>query len=104
MVSNVRLPVDGIGKIVRTAEVIIDSVAVHEQVIRTSGLPLAQRIDEYSATVMYVGYGEVGSLDASAVWQIKKVETIGTETRTEWASSNGNYDKIWNNRTGYVYG
>ena len=36
------------------------------------------RIDEVSATVTYVGSAEPGASEADPVWQIKKLETVGT--------------------------
>lgn len=63
----------------------------------------AQRIDESSATVTYVGLAAAGSGNASAVWKIKKIEVSGTVTTISWADGNTNYDNVWNNRASLSY-
>lgn len=60
-------------------------------------------VDEASGTVMYVGKADIGSSQASAVWQIKKVSVSGTVTTTTYADGNGSYDNIWNNRASLSY-
>jgi len=101
--NNVQLPADGVGKKVRTVEVIVGADTVHEQVIYTHDLQMAIRIDEVSADLMYQGNAEVGSLDNEAKWVIRRVEKVGTVTRIEWADGNSNPDNIWNNRAGLIY-
>jgi len=63
----------------------------------------AQRIDEASASLTYVGKADPGSLDSGALWQIKKIEVIGDETIITWADGNTNFDNIWDNRASLIY-
>ncbi len=101
--NNVQLPTDGSGKIVRTVEILVDSITTHEQVIRTNDLPLAGRIDEVSVDLMYQGWAEPGTLNTEAKWTIRKVEKVGTVTSITWADGNGSRDNIWDNRAGLNY-
>lgn len=57
-----------------------------------------QRIDEASATITYIGKADPGSAEGAAVWQIKRVEIIGTETEITWADGNVEFDNVWDNR------
>lgn len=63
----------------------------------------AKIVDEASATVTYIGKAEPGSAEASAVWQIKKIEIIGTETIFTWADGNVSFDNVWNDRASLTY-
>jgi hypothetical protein len=103
MVNYVQLPVDGTGQKVRTVDVIIGTDTVVEQVIRTSDLPLASRIDEVSTSLMYQGWAECGTTDDEAKWTIRKVEKVNTVTSITWADGNSNRDNIWDNRAGLNY-
>ncbi len=60
------------------------------------------RVDEASATVTYIGYAEIGSSQASAVWRIKKIDT-SSGTSIIWADGNDNFDNVWNNRAALTY-
>ncbi len=62
----------------------------------------ALRLDDTStANVIYVGNALVGSLTASAVWQIKKVDQT-TGLVITWAGSAA-FNQIWDNRTSLSY-
>lgn len=63
---------------------------------------MAKRVDEASATVMYVGDAPAGSGIASSVWRIKKVDTTSGVVIT-WADGNTNFDNRWDQRTGLSY-
>ena len=63
----------------------------------------AKIVDEASATVTYIGKAEPGSAEGSAVWQIKKIEIIGTETIFTWADGNVSFDNVWNDRASLTY-
>lgn len=60
------------------------------------------RMDEASATVTYVGTAAAGSSEASAVWQIKKIDSTNPLS-IRWADGNGNYDNVWTNRASLSY-
>jgi hypothetical protein len=62
----------------------------------------AQIVDD-QATYIYIGNAIVGSLSLSSVWSIKKITFIGTITKTEWASSTDLFNKIWDDRSTYIY-
>lgn len=59
--------------------------------------------DQATADILYVGVADIGSSNASAVWQIKKVETVGNVTTTTYADGNSNFDNVWNNRATLTY-
>ena len=63
----------------------------------------AVRLDDYSATVSYVGYAAVGVTGSEAFWKIKRMTTSGTVLTIEWADGNEEYDNIWNNRVALTY-
>ena len=63
----------------------------------------ATRIDEASATVSYVGKAATGSVTASAVWQVQKLDTTSGLIIT-WADSNASFDNVWDNRASLTYG
>lgn len=66
--------------------------------------PRAQRVDEVSSSLMYVGIAEVGSLTSASSWRIYRVSsTAGSSPIIEWADGNSNYDNIWDNRAALVY-
>jgi len=62
----------------------------------------ANRVDLFSSTIIYVGNAAIGSSAGSAVWRIKKIETIGTEDITTWAGT-GLFDQVWSNRAALTY-
>jgi len=60
-------------------------------------------VDEFSETITYVGTAIAGSAYSNPVWQIKKIETSGTQTLIKFADGNVLFDNIWNNRTSLSY-
>lgn len=66
-------------------------------------LGFAQRVDDTTTVdTIYIGYAEIGSSEASAVWRIKKIDTV-TGADTTWADGNDNFDNIWDDRAILVY-
>ena len=65
-------------------------------------LSLAVRVDEPTATLMYVGKAQPGTLTSAAGWQIQKIDTA-TGTQVEWANGNANFESIWDNRASLAY-
>lgn len=60
-------------------------------------------LDEVGDT-MYVGEAIPGSLEAGAVWRIKRLDSSGgIETRVFWADGDTNFDNIWNDRLTLSY-
>lgn len=60
------------------------------------------RIDQVSATLIYIGNAEKTALTSQAVWRISRIDT-STGIVIEYANGNGNYDNIWNNRLSLTY-
>lgn len=60
-------------------------------------------IDEASATVTYIGKAATGSATSSAVWKIKKIETIGAITSITYAGGVATYVNIYDNRASLTY-
>jgi hypothetical protein len=71
--------------------------------VASSSLNFSTILDEASASVSYVGNAAIGSLTSAASWQIKKIETIGTELIITWADGNANFDNVWDDRATKVY-
>jgi hypothetical protein len=56
-----------------------------------------------SGSITYVAKAQVGSAQASAVWQCQKIdETSGTVIT--WADSNANFDNVATDLTALTYG
>ena len=62
-----------------------------------------KRIDEVDADNAYIGTASPCASETDAVWQIRKVVTSGTAISIIFASGNNLFDKIWSNRTTYIY-
>lgn len=62
-----------------------------------------KRIDEASSTVSYVGYAEPGTATSSAQWQIRRVTISGTQTITEFADGDTQFNNVWDNRAALSY-
>lgn len=60
-------------------------------------------VDDYtSANVIYVGKAQPGASTASAVWQIKQVDsTSGVVIR--YADGDSAFDNVWDNRVSLTY-
>lgn len=69
----------------------------------------AKRVEEDSVTpgIYYFGKAVIGSADADAVWQIKRIDTTGILAETTWAEDTGTADdtfvQVWNNRESLTY-
>jgi len=61
------------------------------------------RVDFVGDTIIYKGEALPGALETDSLWRIRKIEFVGTDVFTTWASGNENLDKIWNNRLSYIY-
>lgn len=70
--------------------------------VQTETLLLAQRVDDLTST-MYIGKAVIGSLDAASAWQIKRITFSGSQTITQWANGNSNYNNTWDARASYTY-
>lgn len=55
-----------------------------------------------SGNYVYIAKAALGSSSASAVWQIKRLDTTDTLDIT-WADGNANYDNVFNNYASLSY-
>ena len=53
--------------------------------------------DSGDSDISYVGKAVPGSLTASAIWQVARVDE-NTGTIQEWADGNDSFDNVWDNR------
>lgn len=64
----------------------------------------ATKIDTTTtANVIYIGNAAIASSAASAVWQIKKLDTSTLALDKTWADGNDDFDNVWNNRASLTY-
>lgn len=77
---------------------------------RDYGNPFKMRMDNTGGNsgveVLYLGEAEPGTSESAARWRIKKFTyDSGTNnvSQVDWASGTDNFDKVWDNRTSYVY-
>jgi hypothetical protein len=70
----------------------------------TTNIPKrALAIDEQGSNLTYIGIAMLGSLTSDAVWQILKIEKVGSETTFEYADGNDNYDNVWDDHLSLTY-
>lgn len=63
----------------------------------------SQRIDEVSATLLYIGEAVIGALDTDPVWKIKKILTSGSQTAILWPDDGNGYVHSWADRASLTY-
>lgn len=61
------------------------------------------RVDEISPTEMYLGKAAPGSAESSPVWQIRKVETIGTLLSVKFPDGIDTFNSSWTSRASLIY-
>ena len=63
-----------------------------------------KRIDQASATTLYIGEAEPGSSSASPLWRIRRISLTasGDPVAIEFAAS-GSSTAIWDNRSSLIY-
>lgn len=61
------------------------------------------RVDDASPTITYVGEASINSSESSAVWRIKKLETIGTVFKVTWANGSQAFNNVWDDRLSLTY-
>lgn len=62
---------------------------------------LSKRIDEASATVIYIGEAAPGASEIASVWRIKKID-FTNPISVKWAGT-GEYNQVWSNRASLTY-
>jgi hypothetical protein len=64
----------------------------------------ATKIDDTTtANVIYIGNAAIGSSGASAVWQIKKLNTASIALDKTWAAGSDAFTNVWDNRSSLSY-
>lgn len=63
----------------------------------------ASIVDEVSAALQYIGTGPLSGDTSLPIWQIKKVEKVGTVTRITYADGDNKFDNVWDNRAALSY-
>ena len=87
----------------RATQTKVDALGpVDVEVIGSSSEYLVQ-VDEVSATLTYIGRAAIGSADGAAVWQIQRLNTVGTVMTIAWADGDTVFNNIWNNRGALSY-
>lgn len=51
----------------------------------------------------YMGFAPVGTSEASALWQAKKIDVTGDTTTITWADGNANFDNVATDLTVLTY-
>jgi len=70
--------------------------------ISVNSASYAVQLDEASATITYVGEAAPGTDTSASTWRIKRLDS-SSGLVISWAAGNSDFDKIWDNRAGYVY-
>ncbi len=84
-------------------------ITVDMSALATGEELLAQRIDEETGgDLLYIGEAAPGTLDADALWRIKRITFTldgdgDTDAVTEWADGVSTQNQIWNDRLGLSY-
>lgn len=71
------------------------------ELLRNDAKP--KRVDAASASVTYVGYCEVGTLDADSRWKIEKIEVSGNITTIKVPNGDNSLLYKWDDRATYTY-
>lgn len=79
--------------------------ATEESLSQLAGKFAIQIDDVTTTSVTYVGKASIGSVAASAVWQIMKIDESGTPITTviTYADGDSNFDNVWSNRASLTY-
>lgn len=71
--------------------------------IETRSMAMKTVIDEFSTTVTYIGEAATGTATSAALWRIKRLTQTSSILTIEWASGNGSFNKIWDDRSSLSY-
>lgn len=99
--AYVQIPVDGVGKKIRTSTKTVGADTVHVHFWIKDGV--AFRYIDAGGGTEYVGEGLPGASTASAEWRIKRITTSGSSISSEWADGNDAFDNIWDNYASLTY-
>ncbi len=67
---------------------------------------LTERLEnDGSGLPLFHGFASPGTATSAVGWRIKKFTyTNSVLTLVQWADSNGNFDNVWDDRSGLSYG
>jgi hypothetical protein len=63
----------------------------------------ATRIHQVNSNLIYYGWAEIGTSDASPKWRIMRQQTVASIVRGEYADGNGDFDNVWTNHESLTY-
>ena len=72
-------------------------------VVNSTDTQYAVNLDQVDANTLYIGVAAIGSSEATTVWQIRRMQTVGTVSSIKWADGDQQFDNSWNNRTSLTY-
>ncbi|MBT9137092.1 MAG: hypothetical protein DDT34_02179 [Firmicutes bacterium] len=62
------------------------------------------KIVDTTGAFTYIGEATPGAVVDAAVWRIKRVQDLGNgDLEVKWADGVASFNKIWTDRTGYLY-
>ena len=91
-----KTPVLGAAVAAQSVPVVIATDQVGTLSVVTNEEPYAQKVTVAGA-VTYVAIAPVGSLQAAAVWQAKRITVAAGTTVIEWANGDANFDNVATN-------
>ena len=56
-----------------------------------------------AGAITYVAIAPIGTLQAAALWQVKRITVAGADTVVEWADGNANFDNVATDLTLLAY-
>ena len=91
-----KTPVLGAAVAAQSVPVVIATDQVGTLSVVTNEEPYAQKVT-VAGVVTYVAIAAVGSLQAAAVWQAKRITIAGADTLIAFADGNANFDNVATN-------
>ena len=61
------------------------------------------QIDEVTTNLTYLGVAKLGTADADAAWQIRRINKNGGVTTIQYADGNRRFDNVWDDRASLNY-
>ena len=75
------------------------------QARRVVEVPKAEQtlIDQVNGNLIYIGHALLGNATSDAVWQILRIQTVGSVTSIQQADGSLDYTKVWDDRASLSY-
>jgi len=97
-----KIPVLGSAVAAQSVPVVIATDQVDVLSILTGDAPLALKITVAGQTT-YVAIAPVGTLQAAAAWQAKRIAVVGADTVTTYADGDALFDNVATNLAALAY-